>query len=350
MTTATVDLLALVELDTPMRKHAGRDGGEYVGACPFCGGQDKRDADRFHVWAGSGRYWCRRCDRKGDAIQYLREREHLSYPEALARLGLAGDRPAPSAADRTPTPAHDPANPPPQDWQAAAIEFCNASIAHIWGAEGARAMAWLRNERGLTDETIALASLGYNPADLYEDRPRWGLPPEENGNGRPKRVWLPRGIVIPWMTRGDLWRVNIRRPLTDAQQAAHESKYVAASGSAPALYWANGLASGWPAVLVEGELDALTIYQHAGGLASPVATGGTTGAHRAKWLAELAVCARVLVAFDGDKAGEDKAGYWLDVLAENARRWRPYYGKDISEMAAKGGDVRGWVAAGLAAE
>lgn len=354
MTAATVDLLELIGRDVALRKAAATHGGEYVGACPFCGGQDKRAADRFHVWPETGRYWCRRCDRKGDAIEYVREREHLSFPDALARLGLADDHRAgaggssPSAA-RVLLPRHDPAYPPPEDWQAAAIEFCNRAIAHLWGPEGERALTWLRDVRGLTDETITAASLGYNPNDEYAERAAWGLPPEEGEHGRPRRVWLPRGVVIPWTIRGDLWRVNVRRPLTVAQQAAGEAKYVAPTGSGPGLYWADTLASDWPAVLVEGELDALTLYQHAGGLASPVATGGTGGAQRVKWLAELATCGRVLVAFDNDKAGEDKAGYWLKVLS-NARRWRVFYGKDLNEFAQLGGDLRAWVYAGIMAE
>jgi hypothetical protein len=50
----------------PMRL-VSRASQEYAGACPFCGG-DERRSDRFHVWltpAGRERYWCRRCNRKG---------------------------------------------------------------------------------------------------------------------------------------------------------------------------------------------------------------------------------------------------------------------------------------------
>lgn len=351
-TVETVDLLELIGRDVPLRRVAGTNGGEYIAWCPFCGGQEKRDSDRFHVWPtpheGKPRYWCRICDRKGDAIEYLRERDHLGYTEALDRLGLTDERNGAASSARALLPRHDPAYPPPEDWQAAAIEFCSAAVAHLWGPEGENARAWLR-KRGLTDETIQLASLGYNPADCYAERAAWGLPPEEGQHGRPKRVWLPRGVVIPWMIRGDMWRVNIRRPLTAAQAAAGEAKYVAPSGAGAGLYGANALAPDWPAVLVEGELDALTIFQHAGGLASPVATGGTGGAQRAKWLAELATCGRVLVAFDSDNAGEEKADYWLKILS-NARRWRPFYGKDANELATAGGDLRAWVHAGIMAQ
>jgi hypothetical protein len=72
-------------------KHTGtsRRGPEYHGPCPFCGG-----TDRFTVWpeqGETGRYWCRQCNWKGDAIQLLRDRDGLSFMEAKRSLGLSTD-------------------------------------------------------------------------------------------------------------------------------------------------------------------------------------------------------------------------------------------------------------------
>ena len=97
--------------------------------------------------------------------------------------------------------------------------------------------------------------------------------------------------------------------------------------------------------MVEGELDALTIEQEAGDLVTAVATGATGGARRMHWLARLALCSVVLVAYDADAAGEAAAGYWLEVL-DNGRRWRPYW-EDVNAMAQDGADVRAWVAVGV---
>jgi len=63
------------------------------------------------------------------------------------------------------------------------------------------------------------------------------------------------------------------------------------------------------------------------------------------WLARLALCSVVLVAYDADAAGEAASGYWLEIL-DNARRWRPYW-EDVNAMAQAGTDVRAWVAAGV---
>ena len=38
---ANTDLLALAERDTQLRRVAGSEGGEWAGACPFCGGRDR---------------------------------------------------------------------------------------------------------------------------------------------------------------------------------------------------------------------------------------------------------------------------------------------------------------------
>src|SRR5919108_6123521 len=78
-----MSLLELIGSDTTLQKKAGTHGGEYAGLCPWCGGRD-----RFLVWphAEPPRYWCRQCNRKGDAIQYLRDRHHLTYLEAYRRV------------------------------------------------------------------------------------------------------------------------------------------------------------------------------------------------------------------------------------------------------------------------
>jgi len=51
---------------------------------------------------------------------------------------------------------------------------------------------------------------------------------------------------------------------------------------------------------------------------------------------------------DADAGGEEAAGYWLDVLAHNARRWRPLF-DDPAAMLQAGLDMRQWVEAGLKA-
>src|SRR4051812_37366100 len=79
-------LLDLLSSDTTLRRVASTDGGEYGGPCPFCGGDD-----RFRVWpnADHPHYWCRACGRRGDAIQYLRDHDGLSFTDAARAMGRA---------------------------------------------------------------------------------------------------------------------------------------------------------------------------------------------------------------------------------------------------------------------
>jgi hypothetical protein len=210
---------------------------------------------------------------------------------------------------------------------------------------GARAKAWLNTQRGLNDITLRNYGIGYNPADRYEDRALWGLPPETAAQtGRAKRVWLPRGIVIPWIIDDQLWRVNIRRP-------TGVPKYTGPAGSSNGLFNADKLYSATnspgPVALVEGEIDAMTIDQWAGNLITPVATGSTAGSRCTRWIAKLALAPLVLVAYDVDEngAGDKAAAWWLNVLP-NARRWRPLW-SDVNDMAVDGADLRAWVRAGI---
>ena len=72
---AAIDILTLVQQRgiQPLLK-SSREGGEYHGACPFCGDGGKGPAsDRFHIWPRQkegGTYWCRQCGKAGDLIRF----------------------------------------------------------------------------------------------------------------------------------------------------------------------------------------------------------------------------------------------------------------------------------------
>jgi hypothetical protein len=223
---------------------------------------------------------------------------------------------------------------PDEAWQAAAGAFVRWARMDMGGG----ACDYLNN-RGLTDETIIGAQLGHNPAGRWSERAKWGLGPDEDGH---TRMWLPAGIVIPWYAGGALWKLTIRRETVKQDQ----ERYKTISGSANALYNADALQPGTPAMLVEGVFDALAVQQTAGDLVAPVASG-TSGARRVRWLSRLALASEVLVSLDADGPGDEASGYWCGVL-DNARRHRPYYA-DPSQMLQDEQDVRDWVLSGLIA-
>ncbi len=70
-----MQLLELAQSDgLNPKKVTFTQGGEYHCPCPACGGKD-----RFIIWSGKNRSLCRRCEKKGDGIQYLRDFHGLSY-------------------------------------------------------------------------------------------------------------------------------------------------------------------------------------------------------------------------------------------------------------------------------
>ena len=99
-----------------------------------------------------------------------------------------------------------------------------------------------------------------------------------------------------------------------------------------------------PAVLVEGEFDALAVAQEAGDLVAAVATGSTCGARRDRWVKILDCRDGILVAFDDDGAGEKAVQWWLNALS-GARRLVPQ--GDPAGMLKCGKELRVWINGGL---
>jgi DNA primase len=322
ISTAGSSLLDVI--DGPLRKVAATHGGEYAGPCPWCGGDD-----RFRVWPDADRpgYWCRQCGKHGDAIQFLRERHGLSYREACARLNL---EPWPGRTAWLLPPPTSPA-PPSATWQARAQEIIEAGERRLWSLIGVKALAYLRR-RGLTDDTIRQARLGYHPCGVREAPERWGMPSDH------KPVWLPKGITMPVQQDGTTWMLWIRRP-------AGEPKYVTVTGSRHADISHDAVHTGHAAILVEGLFDRLAVQQSAGDLIAPVVVGTRHG--RPRTVARLALAHPVLIALDADQAGDAAATWWLKVCSQ-ARRWRPTR-KDPAAMLQAGADLRSWLREGLGA-
>jgi hypothetical protein len=325
-----VTLLELLRGYTELRKVANIDGGEYAGPCPWCGGDD-----RFRVWpcADKPRYWCRYCGKQGDAIQFLRDREGLTFRQACERLG----QPLPQTSRQRSTPMPPPlAKPPSHPWQARAQAFIERSEHTLWAPAGAQARLYL-HRRGLTDETIREARLGYHVTDEWEAPGQWGLPAEHN------KIHLLRGIVFPWLVGSEVWKVTFRR---GGATVPKDQRYKPIAGGGKTLYQINGLRANTPAMLVEGELDALSVTQEAGDLLAVVATGSTSGGRLERWIGRLALCSMVLVSFDADEAGDEAVDWWLKALGPRAKRWRPCW-DDANAMLQGGVDLRTWVREGL---
>jgi len=312
------DLLTVISADTTLRRVASTNGGEWCGSCPFCGG-----TDRFRVWPDhpkGSRWWCRQCSRSGDAIAYQVERGDITPQEAgRLRRGDTAHQMQPRRSQAEPSPEARQDAPHPIWDPSAALAVVTDCEAALWGEAGAKAREWL-HERGLSGETIHHWRLGYNPAGC-----------------RIHGLWTPRGIVIPCFVGDVLWYVKVRRPVPPLAGP----KYQQMAGGKSALYGLDHLAGRRVAVICEGELDAVLLWQEAGDLVDVVATGSASGRPALPFLVHLAGAARWLVALDRDDAGEQGADWWGDYSAR-VRRVRPLQGKDLTDFAQAGGDLRAW--------
>lgn len=319
-------------------KHvAATSGGEYAGPCPRCGGED-----RFRVWPDNGttgRFMCRRCGWQGDGIQFVRDMSGLSYSEACRVVGGKPDKkrkmsghvwePKPSAL-------------PCDVWMAAAEAFVAHSVDAMSDSEEGQAYA---KSRGLTPATIKALRIGWNPRDLYQDRQAWGLPTEvHHTTGKPRRVWLPSGLVLPTIRKGKVVAVKIRRDMWTPQDTW--PKYAVVSGSCPAPMILSPK-KGKPCVVVEGELDAILIAQEARDIVTAIAMRTANG-RPDTFSNVLLMSGPVLVALDKDGAGADGAKWWRKHF-KNAKRWPVPVGKDVGDLAGTPGLVRAWIEAGISA-
>ena len=334
-----MNLISLLETDGgTLKRAAGTNGGEYAGACPWCGGED-----RFRVWPeqDGGRYWCRNCGKAGDLIQYLREKRSLSFVDACRYLGrdpgprASGPRPAPAAWEPKDAPA------PAEAWQARARTFLDMAVATLWGPRGAAMRTWLKHEKGLGDAIIKKACLGYSAADMFELRQSWGLVRALKEDGQERRQWLPGGLVIPHIVNGAVHRLRVRR-----EAPGDGARYVVVSGSSPAPMAMH--VDRAATIIVESELDALLLSQEAGDLAGVVALGSAQAKPDTRTHGVLSNSSVILVSLDTDEAGAKASwAFWPATYGGTARRWPSIGGKDASDARLAGLDLRAWVVAGL---
>jgi DNA primase len=200
-------------------------------------------------------------------------------------------------------------------------------------------------KRGLTLETIQRFSLGWNPENLFEQRESWGLPPEIKENGSPRRLWLPKGIVIPSFLNSEPSKVKIRR--SDWLKEDPLPKYVEISGSrqSPSVYGDTRK----PVIIVESELDAILIQQAAAPLVCCLALGGVSKKPDVELHAWLKQAPLILLSLDFDKAGKKRYPFWMQ-LYPNLRPWPSPCAKspgDAAQIFCV--DILSWVKAGLSA-
>jgi hypothetical protein len=284
----------------PMRL-VSRVQHEYAGACPFCGG-DQRRSDRFHVWLTPGRerYWCRRCERRGPTAELIGSAPRTDVHQQPSCLPAVEPRRSDitryrrlyelvaSWAERN---VCDPINPAP--------------------------LAYLRL-RGFDLETIRWASLGYalddatslvdhirvHAPELNRYAEAAGLATQATSGLLLTHPNLRGRIVIPYLHDGAIIDLRTRR--------IGRSGYTSLAGSyalrgATVPYGWDTLASD-VVIITEGELKALAAQAafRAGVLPYPAIAHPGVNYFRAEWATWLA-----------------RRGIRVAILAYDARAVRP---------------------------
>jgi DNA primase len=286
----------------------------------------------------AGRWWCRQCSpdsRWHDAIAYLRRRDGIGYREALARLGLRKEMPAMRSKTVTRTPPAPVDRVPADEWRRMAGRFVATTEKALWTSIGKPARAYLAS-RGIAETTARAWRLGYQP-----------LPARTVQRPDGSETTIPKGLVIPWFAEGTLHHVKLRR-----LGRSTGGRYASLPGGHPLLYGAEAIAGRELVVLVEGELDALLLWQEAGDLVGVAALGSASAGLSATAARLLLPARRLLVAYDRDAAGEAGAAR-LAALSARVRVAGPPpdlppdaepLPKDLTDYHRAGCRLRDWIA------
>lgn len=242
--------------------------GEWHGACPKCGGQD-----RFILQERVGyrpKVACRQCTgtdagRWMDAIAFMQWLQGCDFVEACRRLQLRTiDTPA-ITKPRKPQPGTKP------DSRLAAI------ARHCADRLDDAALEYLRG-RGIDDDMARGAGLGVSKGDVL------------------RGVFVPAGLTIPCRNDDAVAYIKVRT----------KRGYKQVKGGRSSLYRAPlDSSSGW-AIVTETELDALMLSSVADAIC--FATGSVSWNIAAA--GDIARRHKLVTAFDNDDAGREAAVKW----------------------------------------
>ncbi len=295
----------------------------------------------------NGRRWkchsaCPEDANGGDVISFYMAWKEVDFKTAAAELSeRIGSHLTPTKSVPLPEPVF-PVQ--PAKWNERAAEFVEFAERNLTG----KAREYLSQERGLSDETIRAFHLGYNPKNIYDAPARWGL------DG--KKIWLPRGIVIPGFHNGKVQHVKIRRPMRNdvlekyigpwqERDGAQDVKFGGPRGGRSVLFHLEFRDHLPVLLLTEGEWDTMLVWEHCADLCDVGTIGGAQNKFDLLDLAFLTRYLAVLVVHDDDQAGKKGRSYIskLHAISERIVPIEPP-AHDLTDYWKSGGDLRGWVA------
>lgn len=260
----TFDLVGYIGAIVPLKP----SGVYFIGPCPRCGGRDRLNVKH----TSTGDVWvCRHCSpsKYRSALDFLMEYLRVDFKEALKRAGGEIEQPARQSPPNQPSQPKN--NPPGEDWQRTAWKHVDAasgallgvapdSDPHVGAAQLAdhteavssrEARAYL-TARGIDRAAWASFQLGY--AIAYK---------------RP-------AIVIPYFDGNTITAVKYRFFDTIARQDKNR-RFSMLQGSKPYLFGlSHVISSARDLLVIEGELNAISVIQQMPQGLATVSAGGET--------------------------------------------------------------------------
>jgi DNA primase len=260
--------------------------------CPF----HEDDSPSLRIYP-DGHWHCYGCGKYGDSLDWLGyllhgesydSHDHLR--DVIDHIGALDIRPVPKP--RVPI-------------QVAALDLGYAATSYHNNIT-TEARDYF-NSRGLTDETISKYRLGWDS--------------------------LLTRYTIPAYYRGFCFGIKKRRSLPEESQP---EKYISEKSSRVGLFNSDVLITADWCVIVEGEIDCMTLDQ--AGFPCVSTTGGAK-TFRPKWARFFAQCQQVFVIYDNDDPGREGVLLVRSVIARAKPIYLPKKYKDVNEYALDGNFV-----------
>ena len=321
-----------------------RAGSNYTGLCPF----HSERTPSFTVFPDTQSFFCFGCEAGGDAFTFVMRSENLEYPEAVEFLAKRAGIQIPET--------HEDSDQPRGISRARAYEL-NRAAARFYRdclfdpAIGEAGMNYLRDTRGLDTAVIRHFGLGYAPNEfgvLLPHLKSLGFTEEEmrqcflcgrSQSGRYYDYFRGRVMFPVINTAGEVVAFS-GRDVTGTSKA----KYLNSSDTPVFQKRKNLFAMNFAKahcaeqmILCEGNMDVVSM--HAAGFENAVASLGTALTdEQARIMARYTK--QVIIAYDGDSAGQRAAGRAMDIFARvglDVRVLRITDAKDPDEYIRKFG-------------
>jgi len=305
-----VDIVDFINLQIPLRK---KSGSNYFARCPF----HQEKSASFSVSQSKQFYHCFGCGAHGNAIDFLMNHDHMTFPEAVETLARHASMEVPRTTSHV---KKDDSLPALFELMKDTAEFYYEHMS-----QSPRAIEYLK-KRGISGKIAKQFQIGYAPHGWSHVLDHFGKTEAD------KKKLLDTGLIIKKDGGGfyDRFRDRIMYPIHDHRGRIigfggrildqGEPKYLN-SPETPLFQKGHELYGLYQAMkanrqlerimLVEGYMDVIALFQH--DITYAVATLGTaTSSHHLQRL--FRYTSEIVFCFDGDEAGRTAAWRALQVL------------------------------------